>query len=71
MKIEIKEKETEAINWNIPQLVITDDGDVVITTGEHKDDTFEGYNLNQKRFSDGWAKRCFKKFNRKITLSND
>lgn len=71
MKIEIGEIENEVINWSISQLVIADNREIVITTRNHKDDTFEGYNLNQKRFSDGWAKRCFKKFNRKITLSND
>ena len=71
MKIEIGEIENEVINWSISQLVIADNREIVITTRNHKDDTFEGYNLNQKRFSDGWAQRCFKKFNRKITLSND
>ena len=71
MKIEIGEIENEVINWSISQLVIADNREIVITTRNHKDDTFEGYNLNQKRFSDGWVKRCFKKFNRKITLSND
>ena len=71
MKIEIKEKENDAINWDINQLVIAKDGEVALTSGKHKDDIFEGYNFNQKLFSKTWTKSRFKKFNGTVTLSND
>ena len=71
MKIEIEQKETEVINWSKSQLVISNRGEIVITNGEHKRDAFEGYNLNQKQFSLYWGKSYFKKFNGKITLSNE
>lgn len=72
MKIEIEQKGIEAINWDIPQLLIADNGEVIITTGDSDYDSFEGFNFNRKRFEDNWAKSsCFKKFNGKITLSNE
>ena len=71
MKIEIKNTKEEAINWSVPQLVITDDGDVAITTGRDEDVTFEAYHFNQEHFSKHWEKARFKKFNGEITLSND
>ena len=71
MKIEIGEIENEVINWDINQLVIADDGEVVITTGNHEDNAFEGISFDEPIFSDDWAKAEFKKFNGKITLSNE
>lgn len=73
---EIKETiKEEVINWNVPQLVMTEGGKVVATNGNHDKDTFNGIllitdnNLQDiNEFSTRWVKYLFKPFKGKLTI---
>lgn len=72
--VKIIEKE---IDWSVPQLVISDKGNVVATNGNHSKDSFEGivvFSDNLLRpvnyFSNNWNKLYFKRFKGELTIKN-
>lgn len=78
MKTTVLNRETNEINWNKKQWLISGEGKVVFTSGEHKSDTFEGTVLpnehDEGHFSRCWAKSCFKAIPKEgltIHISND
>jgi len=74
MKIEINKEETEElIDWYKPQLLHDGHSDIVLSTGVHYNNSFEGVSItctNSVRFLT-WEKKAFKLYKGSITLSND
>jgi hypothetical protein len=65
-------------NFDKPEILIsTISENIVLSTGVHNEDYFEGTLLcfddttDYQRFSNNWNKLAFKKFIGKITISND
>jgi hypothetical protein len=78
MKTKVLNQETNEINWDKKQWLISGDGKVVFTNGKHYDDTFEGTSLpdycDDGHFAQNWAKACFKAIPKEgltIHISND
>jgi hypothetical protein len=78
MRTKVSNQETNEINWYGKQWLISGDGEVVFTNGEHGMDTFEGTVLpnehDEGHFSKCWAKSCFKAIPKEgitIHISND
>ena len=79
MKVEVKETQSQEVDWtNNPQLVVSDDGFIVLVHESQKDkwsnETFVGTRLDNGRLSDfdtRWIKDEFEPFHGEITLKND
>jgi hypothetical protein len=78
MKTKVLNRETNEINWDKKQWLISGDGKVVFTNGVHYQSTFEGTVLpnehDEGHFSKCWAKSCFKAIPKEgltIHISND
>lgn len=75
MNVKIEDKES-ITDWSIPQLLITEQGKIVLTTGGcYDEDTFSGIDLTDKSnkgasFSVHWQKSLFKKFTGTVTITN-
>ena len=71
MKVETK---TEEINWDKPQLVVSDDGTIVLTNNKHTARDFQGFKIGTNQdglsysFEANWHKSVFKPFHG--TISN-
>jgi hypothetical protein len=71
MKVTVKEKTENEIDWNKPQLVISSDGDIVqtcINQSKSAECNFSGQKLCNGDFSINWRKNAFKKFKGTITI---
>ncbi len=74
--VEVQEEQTKKeINWDIPQLVINDQGTIIQTNGEHVDNLFSGFVVrsdyyNVFRFDKDWGKQLVTPFYGKIILTN-
>lgn len=74
MKVTVKEKTENEIDWNEPQMVIskTENSIIVqISTNQSEamnEHNFVGQELNRGIFSVRWKKSFFKKFNGTITI---
>lgn len=76
MKVEIQNKEeNQEIDWSKPQLVISNEGDVVLITDsqleKEDEDCFCGLRLFDSDYSNDWIKDHFRPFNGMVTISND
>jgi hypothetical protein len=78
MKTKVLNRETNEINWDKKQWLISGGGKVVFTNGNHYDGTFEGTVLPNEdddgHFSTIWNKQCFKAIPKEgltIHISND
>lgn len=77
MKVEVKETQSNEVDWRKnPQLVVSDNGQVVIVSSVMDDYYFSGTQLTDEineigYYSATWAKKCFKPFHGTITLQND
>ena len=79
MKVEVKGMQSHEVDWSKnPQLVVSDDGFVVLVHENQKlkwsNYTFVGTRLDKGRLSDydtNWIKEEFKPFHGEITLKND
>ena len=81
MRVEIKEVESEVIDWSKSQLVvcISDDTSIILTSGDSHKNVFTGVVVSKsnvydfgigKRYNE-MQKRHFKPFKGVITLQND
>lgn len=82
MKVTVKEKTENEIDWDAPQLLILHrtEGDLIIlSNGKYTEISFEGVVISEEdernrhinalfSFSEKWNKRKFKKFNGTITI---
>jgi hypothetical protein len=72
-----KNEEKSLIEWNKPQLVISEKGRIVQTIGVHNNEVFSGiqqideYGHSNIHYSSCWVKELFKPFYGSITLQND
>lgn len=77
MKIEIDTKKECEIDWDKQNLLVNkyDSKVIVLTTGSHKEDNFQGVNIGRPCFlewqSNYWSKDCFKLYNGSVKISND
>jgi len=78
MRTKVLNQETNEINWDKKQWLISDDGKVVFTNGVHYQSTFEATSLpdysDNGHFSTNWSKSCFKAIPKEgltIHISND
>lgn len=78
MKVTVSENENKpSIDWSKPQLVISNNGRLIQTTGLHEDEVFAGLQLvdwdgrSNVGYSSSWDKSQFTPFNYPITLQND
>jgi hypothetical protein len=78
MRTTVINQETNEINWDKKQWLISGEGKVVFTNGVHYQSTFVGTALpnedNNEHFSMCWAKSCFKVIPKEgltIHISND
>ena len=77
----ISEISQEGVNWDKPQLVISNkDGRILLTNSSHTENNFSatviGVPLDADMktigfYSDSWIKHIFRPFKGQITLSND
>jgi len=71
MKVTVKEKTENEIDWSKPQLVISNRDEVVqisIDQSRSESNCFSGQKLSNGDFSPHWRKNAFKKFNGTITI---
>ena len=78
MKITVSGNENKpSIDWSKPQLVVSNNGRIVQTTGHCNNEVFSGLQLINEEgksnigYSICWAKDLFEPFNGQITLQND
>ena len=78
MKATVKNKHEKLIkNWDNAQLVISNTGMIVQTTGFHERDVFSGVQITNEnkqvdvQYNCFWNKSFFKPFHGTITLEND
>lgn len=77
-KIKINQNDPEKIDWSKPMWVASDDGDLILTTGEHGYGTFTGMRLPDDfypngDFSMGWDKLKYSplKGSHTVIISNE
>ena len=75
MKIEIEQTEND-IDWNLPQLVVSEDTKRIVQVSERQHDKpshkyFCGQDLSTGFYDRLWYKLDFSKFTGKITIKND
>jgi hypothetical protein len=72
MKVTVKEKTENEIDWNKPQLVISSHGECIVQTSIDQSESaechFSGQKLSNGGFSTNWRKKAFKKFTGTITI---
>jgi hypothetical protein len=74
MKVTVKEKTENEIDWNVVQLVISKtEKDFIVQISKDQsrafdDDCFVGQKLDDGDFVINWRKNAFKKFNGTITI---
>ena len=75
MKVEIEQTEND-IDWNLPQLVVSEDTKRIVQVSERQDKRLDNNSFCGQDLSDGcycvsWSKSCFSKFTGKLTIKND
>jgi hypothetical protein len=71
MKVTVKEKTENEIDWGKPQLVISKEGFIIQVSCIQKsseDRCFSGQDLKSGLYSNDYVKSAFKKFNGTITI---
>jgi hypothetical protein len=78
MRTKVLNQEKNEINWDKKQWLMSGEGKVVFTNGEHGKDIFEGTSLPHENdnghYSRCWSKSCFKAIPKEgltIHISND
>ena len=72
MKVTVKQKEKEEINWNEVQLVVAENGQIVMVsekqTQSYNEECFCGQDIKTGDYDHRWTKSEFKKFHGTLTI---